>query len=153
MTAVSAAAVGRPRAPRGTRELSNAVLRLNSFRVVCLLRLLAQLIQSIGVDCIFLLFGGTGMQGAAPHDLCVRRRRERDDKPDRRGVRQERVQHRVARRGAQQGQGHVHHCRLRHGQGAQPSHRAAQQACQRLECEPPCSKICWGHVNLMLKPI
>lgn len=97
--------------------------------------------------------GGKGMQGAAPHDLCVRRRRERDDKPDRRGVRQERVQHRVARRGAQQGQGHVHHCRLRHGQGAQPSHRAAQQACQRLECEPPCSKICWGHVNLMLKPI
>lgn len=123
---------------------------------MCLLRLLAQLIQSIGVDCIFLLFGGgggKGMQGAAPHDLCVRRRRERDDKPDRRGVRQERVQHRVARRGAQQGQGHVHHCRLRHGQGAQPSHRAAQQACQRLECEPPCSKICWGHVNLMLKPI
>lgn len=27
---------------------------------MCLLRLLAQLIQSIGVDCIFLLFGGGG---------------------------------------------------------------------------------------------
>lgn len=53
------------------------------------------------------------MQGAAAHDFCVRRGRERHDQPDRRGLRQERLQHRVARGGAQQGQGTLHHCRLR----------------------------------------
>ena len=87
------------------------------------------------------------MQGAAPHDFGVRRGRERHDQPDRRGVRQERVQHRVARRGAQQGQGAFHHRRLGDRQGAKPSHRAAQQACQRPQCEFATLKFQQSHAN------